>query len=114
MVYNKRKKGEFGMGTEYVALVWELCHMLDEGKSISLQETENNWDNIIEYIKEKYGFCGVHSKGVNWSMVQEQLSNQGMSKTTAKDSGVDRNGLVYLLWVIWGIKELESLDEIIE
>ena len=102
------------MGFEHTALVWELCHMLEEGRSISVKETEDNWKTIIEYIKTKFGFCGKHSKGIDWSSTQEQISSQEITETIVEDSGINNNGLVYLLWLLWGLKSTESLDEIIE
>lgn len=90
----------------------EIIFLLDQGKSISVEEIENISDNedIVEYIGKKYGFRNINSTPENQKLLKAKLKGIYISEQKARDNGIKNNGLVYLLDILFEMMNTERYE----
>lgn len=98
--------------TQAQYLFSEVIVLLDEGKSITIEEFEEKMDNgtIIEFIGEKYGFKNLNSTPENQNIIKQELSALYVSENEAQKKCISNNGFVYLLSCLFEIVQSEAFD----
>lgn len=90
----------------------EIIILLDQGESISVEELENISDkeDIVEYIGKKYGFKNINSTPENQKLLKAKLKDIYISEQKARDSGIENNGLIYLLDILFEMMNTERFE----
>lgn len=90
----------------------EILFLLDQGKSISVEELENISDNedIVEYIGKEYGFRNVNSTPENQKLLKAKLKDIYISEQKARDNGIENNGLIYLFDILFEMLSIERFE----
>ncbi len=90
----------------------EIMHLLDQGKSMSVEEFEAISDNedIVEYIGRTYGFKNLNSTPDNQRLLKERLKEIYISEGEARKSNIENNGLVYLLSILFDMAIRDAYD----
>lgn len=90
----------------------EIVRLLDEGKTISIEEFENISDSndIVDYIGNTFGFKNINSKPENQDLLKAKLNETYISEGEAQKRAITNNGLVYLMDILFGIILNEAYD----
>ena len=89
--------------TQIAIFYSEIIRLIDEKKKITIEDLENasDSDNIVDYIKTKFGFQNIDSKPENQNLLKEMLENSYISENEAHKYQVSDNGLVYLAAILF-------------
>lgn len=90
----------------------EIMYLLDQGKSISVEELENISDNgdIVEYIGKTYGFKYRDSIPDNLRLLRKRLKDYYISEEDARKYCIENNGFVYLLHILFELIIHDAYD----
>lgn len=79
-----------------------LLHYIDQGKYISIDEICQHLDDgdVVEFIFNKFGMDNNNFNVNNLRDANNVLKRKYVSKSKAKEQGIDKNGLNYLMWLI--------------
>lgn len=88
---------------EQMALLgYQLLHYVDQGKFVSIGEVCQRIEDgdVVEFIFKRLGMDNTNFSSDDIADVNIVLKEKDISETVAKDLGIEKNGLAYLVRLI--------------